>query len=152
MFGSALVSWFHLLGVALGLGAVIARGYFLRATPFTAVDRQRALTVDGVWGVAALLLLPTGALRAFGGFEKGFDFYGHSALFWTKLALVSALVAVELWPMIVLIKWRVAIAKGQTVDTSRARLFGAISYAEGASIVVIMMLAAFMARGFLQVR
>ena len=48
MFGAALVSWFHLLGVALGLGAVVARGYFLRATPFTDVDRHRALTVDGV--------------------------------------------------------------------------------------------------------
>lgn len=152
MFGSALVSWLHLLGVALGLGSVVARGYFLRATPFTDLDRQRALHVDGVWGGAALLLLPTGMMRAFFGFEKGFDFYGHSALFWTKLTLATSLVAVELWPMVTLIKWRVAIAKGEPVDMSRARLFGAISYFEGAAIVVIMLLAAFMARGFLQVR
>ena len=152
MFGSALVSWLHLLGVALGLGSVVARGYFLRATPFTDVDRQRALNVDGIWGLSAMLLLPTGLMRAFFGFEKGFDFYAHSVLFWTKLTIVVALLSLELWPMITLIKWRVAIGKGQPVDTSRARLFGMISYVEGASIVLIMMLAAFMARGFLQVR
>jgi putative membrane protein len=152
MFGSALISWLHLLGVALGLGSVVARGYFLRATPFTDVDRQRALNVDGVWGLAAIFLLSTGPLRAFGGFEKGFDYYQHSALFWLKLTIVVALLCAELWPMIVLIKWRVAIGKGQPVDTSRARLFGLISYVEGASIIVIMLLAAFMARGFWQVR
>lgn len=62
-----LVSWLHLLGVALGLGSVVARGYLLRATPFTDLDRRRALAI---WGISPLLLLPTGALRALGG--RGF--------------------------------------------------------------------------------
>jgi putative membrane protein len=152
MLGSAFISWLHLLGVALGLGSVFARGYFLRASPFSDVDRQRALNVDGIWGISALLLLPTGALRAFGGFEKGFDFYGHSALFWGKLTIVIALVAAEMWPMVTLIRWRVAMSRGEAVDTSHARTFGTISYVQGGAIVVIMLLAAFMARGFLQVR
>lgn len=140
------------MGVALGLGSVVARGYFLRATPFSDVDRQRALNVDGVWGLAALLLLPTGFLRAFAGLEKGFDFYSHSALFWIKVTLVVGLMALEMWPMITLIKWRVAIGKGQPVDTSKARVFGTISYVEAALLLVVMLCAAFMARGFGQVR
>lgn len=153
MWTSALVSWLHLVGVAIGLGSVAARGYFLRASsPLSPADWKRASNTDGLWGLAALILLPTGALRAFSGLEKGFDFYSHSALFWAKLSIVLLLMSLELWPMATLIKWRVQEARGRSVDFSRARTFGLISYVEAAAIVVLMCIAAFMARGFLQVR
>lgn len=152
MFTSALVSWLHLVGVALGLGSVAARGVYLRVAPLTDDARDRALAIDGVWGLSALLLLPTGLFRAFGGLEKGTDFYAHSALFWMKLTLVVTLIALEVWPMAVLIRWRIALARKQPIDTSRARTFAIISFVEAGAIIVIMACAAFMARGFLQVR
>lgn len=152
MITSALVSWLHVLGVALGLGAVLARGALLRSAPLTDETRDRVLLVDSVWGVSALVLLPTGLFRAFGGLEKGTDFYAHSALFWLKMVLVVVVLALEMWPMATLIKWRIAIAKGAPVDLSRAPTFGAISFVQGGALVLIMACAAFMARGFLQVR
>lgn len=158
MITSALVSWLHVLGVGLGLGAVLARGALLRSLRAEALSdllqetRARVLLVDSVWGVSALVLLPTGLFRAFGGLEKGTDFYAHSALFWLKMTLVVVVLALEMWPMATLIKWRIAIAKGAPVDLSRARTFGAISFVQGGALVLIMACAAFMARGFLQVR
>ena len=48
----------------------------------------------------------TGLLRAFAGLEKGTAFYLASPLFWLKMALFVAIVALELWPMATFIRWR----------------------------------------------
>ena len=45
-----------------------------------------------MWGVAALLWLVTGLLRAFGGLEKGTQFYLTSNLFWVKMTLFGIIV------------------------------------------------------------
>ena len=65
-------------------------------------------------GVAAALWLVTGLLRAFGGLEKGSAFYLASRLFWLKMALFALVVALEVWPMLTLIRWRVALRNGGT--------------------------------------
>ena len=64
-----LVRWLlaaiHLLALGIGLGAVWVRARALRGSPDESALR-RALTADGVWGLAALLWLSTGLWRLFG--------------------------------------------------------------------------------------
>ena len=65
-----LLAIVHLLGFAIGLGSVWARYRTLRGSP----DRdgmQRAILADNWWALSAALLIGTGLLRAFVGFEKG---------------------------------------------------------------------------------
>jgi putative membrane protein len=144
---AAIVSAVHVLALGLGLPAVFLRGRALRAT----LDRdglRRLLAADSVWGIAALLWVSTGLLRAFAGLEKGTAFYLASSLFWTKMALFVLVVGLEVWPMITFIGWRRALGRGLAPDTRAARRLHAITHAQMGLVVVIVFVAAFMARGF----
>jgi putative membrane protein len=144
---SAIVSALHLLALAIGLPSVYLRGRALKG-PFDADRLRRLMVSDTVWGIAFVLWLATGLGRAFGGLEKGTEFYLHSALFWLKLGTIALVVALEIWPMLTLIGWRRVIARGQAPDTSRARALFVINHIEMALVVVIVFVASFMARGF----
>ena len=144
---SAIVSALHLLALAIGLPSVYLRGRALKGR----LDREgfrRLFAADSVWGVAAGLWLVTGLLRAFGGLEKGSAFYLGSRLFWLKMGLFLLVVALEIWPMVTLLRWRVALRNGGTPDTSTARAMYGITHAEMAIVVLMVFVAAFMARGF----
>jgi len=144
---SAIVAALHYLALALGLPSVFLRGRALKG-PLDREGLRRLFAADGVWGVAAGLWLVTGLLRAFGGLEKGSAFYMASRLFWLKLALFLVVVALEVWPMLTLIRWRRAIGAGRTPDTSAARTLFHLNHVELALVVVIVFVASFMARGF----
>ncbi len=65
-----LLAAIHLLALGLGFGAVWARGRALRGE-LDPAGLRRAFYADTWWGVAAVLWIGTGLVRAFGGFEKG---------------------------------------------------------------------------------
>ena len=91
--------------------------------------------------------MATGLLRAFGGLEKGSDFYLASPLFWVKMALLLAVVALEVWPMATFIRWRIARGRGQPPDTARAGALYAINQVQVGLVVVMVFVASLMARG-----
>jgi putative membrane protein len=144
---SAVVSALHVLSIALGIASIFARGRALKG-PLADTGLRRLFAADTVWGVAGALLLATGLLRAFAGLEKGTAWYMASHLFWTKLTLFGLIIALEIWPMVTFIGWRVAVKAGVRPDTSKARTFFVISHIQMALAVVIVFVAAFMARGF----
>lgn len=144
---SAVVSALHVLALGLGLPAVFLRGRALRG-PLDAGGVARVLRADNVWGVAAALWLVTGLLRAFAGLEKGTAFYVASPLFWLKLGLFAAVAALEIRPMLALLRWRSALRRGDAPDTSEAGALSRLSHVELALVVTIVFVAAFMARGF----
>jgi putative membrane protein len=144
---SAIVSALHVLALALGLPSVYLRGRALKGR----LDRdglRQLLAADNVWGIAAALWIVTGLLRAFGGLEKGSQFYLASPFFWTKMALFVAVVILEIWPMVTFIGWRRTLSRGQVPDTSRARALYLVNHVEMGLVVLIVFVASFMARGF----
>jgi len=143
---SAIVSSLHLLALALGLPAVFLRGRALKG-PLDADGLRRLLAADNVWGIAAVLWIVTGLLRAFGGLEKGADFYLHSPLFWTKMALFLGVLLLEIRPMATFIRWRVRLGRGEAIDTGAARVLYTINHVELAIVVVMVFVASLMARG-----
>lgn len=144
---SAIVAALHVLALAIGLPAAFVRGRALKGF-LDAKGLRRLFAADNVWGVAALLWIVTGLLRAFGGLEKGTQFYLSSTLFWTKLALFVTVLMLEVWPMLTFIRWRILLRRGQLPDTSRARLFRTLNHMEMGLVVLIVFVASFMARGF----
>ena len=144
---SAIVSALHVLAVTLGLPSVYLRGRALRR-PLDGDGLTRLFAADNVWGVAALLLLATGMLRAFGGLEKGSQFYLTSSLFWTKMTLFALVLLLEVWPMVTFIRWRIARRHGRRPDTTHARRLYLVNHVEMALAVLIVFVASFMARGF----
>ena len=144
---AALVSALHVLALALGLPSVYFRGRALRGR-LDADGLRRLFLADNVWGLAAALWLVTGLLRAFGGLEKGTAFYLASTLFWTKMGLFALILLLEIWPMTTFLRWRSARRRGAAPDTSSARGLYLINHVEMALVVLMVFVAAFMARGF----
>ncbi|MGP6433889.1 DUF2214 family protein [Pseudomonas paraglycinae] len=146
-----LVHWFlaaiHLLAFAMGFWAVLTRGTAFSRLASGSGDVGRVLLADNLWGLSALVLLVTGGMRAFAGYEKGTDYYLHQPLFHLKMTLFVLILLLELMPMITLIKWRVSKARSAVPDTGRAKMFARISHAEALLLVLMVVAATGMARG-----
>ncbi len=137
---SAVVSALHVLALAIGLPSVFLRGRALKGA-LDAEGFRRLFAADNAWGVAGLLWIVTGSLRAFGGLEKGTQFYLNSRLFWVKMALFAGVLALEAWPMVTFIRWRVQRGRGQAPDTSLARVFYVLNHVEMGLVVAVVFLA-----------
>ena len=137
----------HRLGLGVGLGAIFARSRALRG-PLDLSGLRRVFVADTWWGVAAGLWIVTGLLRALGGYEKGTDYYLHNHLFLTKMGLLLLLLILETGVMLRLILWRRAVAQGALPDTSRAARYAGISLLQTILVLLMVVAATGMARGF----
>ncbi|MCX7078817.1 MAG: DUF2214 family protein [Pseudomonas sp.] len=146
-----LAHWFlaaiHLLAFATGFAAVLARGAALRRVAVSPTETRNVLLSDNVWGISAATLLVTGGIRAFGGYEKGMDYYLHQPLFHLKMTLFVIILLLEIAPMVALVKWRIALSRGRSIDVRRATLFARISHIEALLIIGMVVAATGMARG-----
>ncbi|MGF6163047.1 hypothetical protein D3C80_642350 [compost metagenome] len=146
-----LTQWFlaavHLLAFALGFWAVLVRGTAFRRLADGATEVRSVLMADNIWGISAVVLLISGGMRAFGGYEKGTDYYLHQPLFHLKMTLFVLILLLEIAPMVTLIKWRIALARKVAIDTGRAKLFARISHIEALLVLLMVVAATGMARG-----
>ena len=149
------LAWLHLIALGIGFWAVFARGRALREAvrelPGTSALR-RAFLADAHWGAAAALWLATGLWRYLGSTEKATAYYNSNHVFLTKIALFLVVVALEIAPMITLIRWRATVGRsadaGSAIDPARARRVATISYVQGAIVAVMVLAAVAMARGY----
>ena len=146
MWTSAIVAALHYLALAIGLPAVFLRGRALKR-PLDATGLRRLFAADSAWGIAAALWLVTGLLRAFGGLEKGSTFYLASRFFQLKVGLFVLVVALEVRPMVTIIRWRRAVAAGQPIDTGVAPALNRLNHTQLAIVIVMVFVASAMARG-----
>ena len=144
------IRWFvaslHLLALGIGLGAIAvrARGLRNRRDP---IRLRTILLADTFWGVAAVIWIGTGLWRAFGGLERGTAYYLGNHVFWLKMTLLAVILVLEIWPMTVLIRWRIALSRNQDPDTSNAPVLGAISVVQLMLVIAMVFVATAMARG-----
>lgn len=141
-----LVASIHLLALGIGLGAVVTRAFALRRLS-PGSDLLRVFLADSLWGLAALLWISTGLWRAFGGLEKGTDFYLQNDAFWIKMSLLVLILLLEIWPMATLVRWRAVRARGGAIDLSRASTLGNISVLQALLVIAMVFAATAMARG-----
>jgi len=142
---AAILSAVHMLTLALGLGAIVARGRALAGT-LDEAGWKRLLAADNAWGVAALLWIASGLGRVFYG-GKETVFYWRNGFFWMKMALFGMVFALELAPMITFIRVRAARGRGARLPGIPVETFRRINAAETALVIAIVFAAAFMARG-----
>lgn len=142
-----IVAAVHLLALGLGLGAVWARRRALQSE-LDAAGLRRVFYADSWWGAAAAVWIATGLLRAFAGLEKGSAYYLHNHLFWAKMGLLALILLLEIGPMVTLIRWRRAVARGEPVDTHLASRLARISFLQAALVMLMVLAATGMARGY----
>jgi putative membrane protein len=141
----------HLLALGLGMGAVLYRGTTLRE-PVTADSLRRAFGADNLWAVAALLWVVTGVWRMGAGLEKAREYYMMNYIFGLKMALFALVLALEVWPMITLMKWRRELRKGHSpvafATVPKARRIATLSHTEALVLLLMILAAVSMARGY----
>ena len=142
-----LLAGLHLLGLGVGLGAVWARGRALTSR-LDGPGFRSVFLADNFWALAAGLWIASGLWRLLAGLEKGTAYYFHNHVFLGKMALFAIILALEVWPMVTLIGWRRRVARGEQPDTSAAPLIARISYAQAGIVIVMVFIAAAMARGY----
>ena len=142
--------WFlataHLWALGIGLGAVWVRGRLLSGR-LDAEGLRRVFTADTWWGVAGALWLASGLWRLLGSMEKDTAYYLSNHVFLTKMALFVGLLAMEVRPMVTLIRWRKAVAAGATPDLSTAPRLARVSQAQAWIVILLVATATAMARG-----
>ncbi len=143
-----ILAWLHLMALAIGLGGVWARARAMRDSlrhPEDARAIRRALIGDAWWGVAAVFWLVTGLWRLLGSMEKDRLYYFVNHAFQLKMLLFLAVAALEVWPMMTLMRVRSGKAPLNARNAGRIEV---ISYLQCALIVAIVFAAVNMARGF----
>lgn len=145
----------HLLALAVGLPSVLGRARaFRHATQDgpRADALRRAFTADSLWGVSAFLWIGSGAWRYLAETERSTAYYNRNHLFLTKMGLLAAILLLEIWPMVKLVRWRILLRRGASAEAvavpETARRIAAVSYVQAALLVLMVFLAAAMARGF----
>lgn len=146
-----LLAGLHLLALGLGLSAVLARGAALREKA-TGDALHRAFRMDTLWGVAAALWLVTGLWRLLAGVEKPTAYYAANHLFMLKMALFILVVALEVWPALTLMRWRIALRRGGdpavVAPRPAAQRIAIISHIEALLVVAMIFVAVAVARGY----
>jgi putative membrane protein len=142
-----LLAALHLIALGIGLGAVWVRAVALRG-PFDPAGLRRVFTADSWWGLAGFLWIATGLWRLLAATEKPTQYYMHNHLFYLKMASLVLLLLLEIRAIMVLVKWRTTAARGGPVDTSAAPGLARISFMQVLLVVVMVLAATGMARGF----
>ena len=142
----------HLLALGIGFGAVIGRAFALRQRPATAESLRRAFHFDTQWGIAAGLWIATGLWRWLGSVEKSASYYNTNHVFYAKMTFLALILALEIWPIVTLIRWRAALGKGGAAGdvaapAALARI-ATISRVQAVLVVLMVFAAVAMARGF----
>jgi putative membrane protein len=141
-----IVASLHLLALPIGLGAVWARSRALRVVQ-NAADLPRVFSADNAWGMAAVLWLGTGLIRVFMSLEKSTSYYLHNRIFYVKMGLFLVILLLEIRPMVTLARWRIAVGRGTSIDTTSSPTLARISQIEAAIVVMIVFAATALARG-----
>jgi len=142
------LAWLHLLALGVGLGGVWGRARALHDSLREPADERalrRALVADSWWGIAAVVWLTTGLWRLIASTEKSTSYYLSNHAFYAKMAMFVAILALEVWPMMTLIQWRMGKREPNPRDVGRIEV---ISYVECALVVCMVLAAVTMARGF----
>ncbi len=118
----------HIFSLFLALPAVWRRA----RTLLGALDKealQRAVRADTIWGLAVGLWLLTGVARIIRS-DAGFAGAMNDGLFLIKMGLFGLLLALEILPMFLFMRWRAFLSRGALPDLRAAPAIARISQAQ----------------------
>jgi len=148
VYSSAIMAFLHHLA-AFTVAATLAVEVALFKPPLTVIQARRIQRTDSLFGISAGVLLVVGLLRVVY-FEKGASYYFANAFFLTKLVAFLAAGLISIYPTRLFLSWSKALKEGAAPNMSEAQIRRArmCLMLELTAIVVILLCAPLMARGF----
>ena len=144
---TSLFAFLHHIAAFTLFAALVVELILIREV-LTVGTARRLQVADMVFGISAGVLIVVGLLRVFY-FEKGAYYYFHTWTFIAKLALFVIIGLVSIVPTLEFLSWRTAVRQGQapSVSPEKLRALRSIMHWELAGVVVIILMAALMAKG-----
>lgn len=144
---AALFAFLHHLAAFTLFAALVVELILIRQE-LTIGTARRLLVADMVFGISAGILLVVGLMRVYY-FEKGATYYFHTWTFSAKLALFLLIGLLSIVPTRELLSWRRTLRQGQPpiVSSERVARLRMIVHVELVGVVLILLLAALMAKG-----
>jgi putative membrane protein len=146
MRSSAIVAYGHSIGIMVIFAALVTETLTLRQE-MTLPQAWRISIADGVYGLAATLVLVTGILQVLV-FGKGTDDYLHQPVFWAKVAMFGAVSLLSIVPTVLFIRW-IAPLRAQrppTLSQPQVSRLQLLIRQELVGVAVIPLLASMVAR------
>jgi putative membrane protein len=147
MYPSAVMAFLHHLA-AFTVVAALAVEVALFKPPLSLQQARRLVGTDAIFGAAAGVVLLVGLLRVFY-FEKGPSYYWHDLFFLVKFSAFIVAALISIYPTVTFLSWGGSLKAGTvpTIAAERTRRVRLCLMLELTAIVVILLCAAFMARG-----
>ena len=106
MWTDAILAYLHFMAI-FGLFVLLAKEVLLLKVGAANLDIDALAATDGAFGMTALIVLVTGALRAVFG-VKGWAFYEHNVIFHIKVGLFVLIGLISIMPTLSFLRWRKA--------------------------------------------
>ena len=103
MTSDALLAYFHFSSM-IGLAALLACELALVAQPAAAMRLHQLRSLDGLYGLFAMLTLASGVARVVWG-AKGYAFYLGNPVFHVKVTLFVAVGLLSIYPTLKFLRW-----------------------------------------------
>ena len=147
MYSSALMAFVH-HAAAFTVVAALAVEVALFKPPLSLPQARRLLLTDTIFGASAGAVLIVGLLRV-AYFEKGPAYYWHDAFFLVKFGAFILAALISIYPTVTFLSWRKSLQSGTVpqIAAAHAQRVRLCLMLELTAIVVILLCAAFMARG-----
>jgi len=129
--------------------AALAVEVALFKPPLSLAQAQRLVRTDAIYGVSAGTVLVVGLLRV-AYFEKGPAYYWHDAFFLLKFSAFLAAALISIYPTAIFFSWGQTLKAGTApaISADRTRRVRLCLMLELTAILLILLCAALMARGF----
>jgi putative membrane protein len=144
---SALFAFLHHAAAFVLFSSLFTELILLRQQ-FNATLARSLLRVDAIYGASAALVVIVGLIRVYYT-EKGASYYLHNGAFIAKIALFAIVGLLSIYPTRIFISWRRALKSGgdPTMDEPQRASLRRIVHVELTLLVILILCAAFMARG-----
>ena len=144
----AIVAYLHYLSIFV-LFALLSIEHVQFKLPLDLLRARSLMITDIAYGVCASVVLLTGTLRVFWS-GKGLDYYLNNSLFLSKVGLFLLIGTISIVPTFTFLNWRNDLHAGEVpqVSAGRAKLVIMIIRAELLVLLIMPLLAVFMARGY----
>jgi putative membrane protein len=144
---ASLFAFLHHIAAFTLFAALVVELILIREV-LTVGTARRLQVADMVFGISAGVLIVVGLLRVFY-FEKGAYYYFHTWTFIAKLTLFLIIGLVSIVPTREFLSWRKAVQQGQapSVSPDKVRALRSIMHWELVGVVLIILMAALMAKG-----
>jgi putative membrane protein len=105
MYLEILLRYVHFISIFAIVGSLVAEHLLLKKT-LSRTEIDRLSRIDGIYGLAVLVLLVVGLTLWFGGYGKPTEFYSQNPIFYTKLAMFGIIGILSIYPTVYFFKNR----------------------------------------------